>query len=57
MGEDYYAGLVDCYFLTFEQTEAAKIIIDFYATMPAPKILSMIVMDTVTIANIVPFID
>ena len=57
MQDDYYAGLVDCYFLMFEQTKAAKIKIDFNATLPAPKILSTIVMDTVTIADIVPYID
>ena len=59
MREDYYAGLEDRYFLTFEQAKAAKIKIDFDAAppAPAPKMLGTTVIDTVTIADIVPYID
>ena len=49
----------DHYFLTFEQAKAAKIKIDFDAILPvpAPKILGTTVIDTVTIADIVPYIE
>ena len=36
MREDYYAGLEDRNFLTFEDAQKAKKVIDFDATPPAP---------------------
>jgi 5-methyltetrahydrofolate--homocysteine methyltransferase len=59
MREDYYAGLEDRYFLTFPQAKAARLNIDFDAVppAPAPNRLGTTVIDTVTIADIVPYID
>jgi 5-methyltetrahydrofolate--homocysteine methyltransferase len=36
MREDYYAGLEDRYFLTFEQAKAQRKVIDFDKVLPAP---------------------
>lgn len=59
MREDYYAGLEDRYFLTFDKAKAAKIKIDFDAVPPAPvpKKLGTTVIDTVSLEDIVPYID
>lgn len=59
MREDYYAGLEDRYFLTFEQAKEAKLNIDFDSTppAPAPRKLGITVIDDVTIADVVPYID
>mmetsp|Transcript_11469 Transcript_11469/g.19060 ORF Transcript_11469/g.19060 Transcript_11469/m.19060 type:complete len:1422 (-) Transcript_11469:114-4379(-) len=59
MREDYYAGLEDRYFLTFEQAKERKIKIDFDAVPPppAPKKLGVTVIDTVNLADIVPYMD
>jgi len=59
MREDYYAGLEDRYFLTFEQAKERKIKIDFDAVppAPAPKKLGTTVIDSVSIEDVVPYID
>jgi len=59
MREDYYAGLEDRYFLTYDQAKAEKLKIDFDATppAPAPKETGIKVIDSVTIADVVPYID
>jgi 5-methyltetrahydrofolate--homocysteine methyltransferase len=59
MREDYYAGLEDRYFLTFEQAKGQKVNIDFDATPPArgPKTLGTTLIDSVKIADVVPYID
>lgn len=59
MREDYYAGLEDRYFLTFEQAKENKLKIDFEATppAPAPKKLGITLIDDVKIADVVPYID
>lgn len=59
MREDYYAGLEDRYFLTFDQAKESKLEIDFDTTppAPAPKKLGLTVIDDVTIADVVPYID
>lgn len=59
MREDYYAGLEDRYFLTFERAKEAKLKIDFDATppAPAPNKLGITVIDDVKIADVVPYID
>lgn len=59
MREDYYAGLEDRYFLTFEQSKEQKLKIDFDASPPppTPNKLGLTVMDNVTLEDVVPFID
>lgn len=59
MREDYYAGLEDRYFLTYDQAKEQKFKIDFDATppAPAPKTLGVTVIDTVSLADVVPYID
>jgi 5-methyltetrahydrofolate--homocysteine methyltransferase len=59
MREDYYAGLEDRYFLTFEQAKEQKIKIDFdnHPPAPVPNKLGVTVIDTVKIADVVPYID
>lgn len=59
MREDYYAGLEDRYFLTFDQAKDAKLKIDFDTTppAPAPRKLGITVIDDVTVADVVPCID
>ena len=59
MREDYYAGLEDRYFLTFEQAKEQKFVIDFdnAPPAPAPNKLGVSVIDTVQIADVVPYID
>ena len=59
MREDYYAGLEDRYFLTFEQAKENKLKIDFDTTppAPAPNKLGITVIDDVKIADVVPYID
>jgi 5-methyltetrahydrofolate--homocysteine methyltransferase len=49
MREDYYAGLEDRYFLTYEQAKENKLMIDFDAIppAPAPKKLGISVIDDV----------
>jgi 5-methyltetrahydrofolate--homocysteine methyltransferase len=59
MREDYYAGLEDRYFLTFEQAKGQKVKIDFNATppAPAPRTLGTTLISSVKIADVVPYID
>jgi len=59
MREDYYAGLEDRYFLTFDQAKEQKLVIDFDATppAPAPKKTGITVIDSVKVADVVPYID
>jgi len=59
MREDYYAGLEDRYFLTFEQAKEQGLKIDFDAVPPppAPRKVGITTIDTVKIADIVPYID
>ena len=57
--EDYYAGLEDRYYLTYEQAKGQKFKIDFDLNPPAcaPKQVGVTVMDQTTIADIVKYID
>ena len=59
MREDYYAGLEDRYFLTYEQAKQQKHVIDFDATPPAPtpSKLGVTLIDDVTLEDVVPYID
>ncbi|KAL7456527.1 hypothetical protein ACHAWC_010809 [Mediolabrus comicus] len=59
MREDYYAGLEDRYFLTYDQAKEQKLTIDFDATppAPAPNSLGVTVIDNVSLEDIVPYID
>jgi 5-methyltetrahydrofolate--homocysteine methyltransferase len=59
MREDYYAGLEDRYFLTFEEANKQKKVIDFDKAPPAPvpNKPGITVIDTVKIADVVPYID
>lgn len=59
MREDYYAGLEDRNFLSFEEAKSNKLKIDFdaFPPAPAPKKLGVTVIDTVKIADVVPYID
>lgn len=59
MREDYYAGLEDRYFLTFDQAKEQRLSIDFDATPPAvaPKKLGVTVIDNVSLEDVVPYID
>eukprot|EP00934_Nitzschia_sp_Nitz4_P004784 Nitzschia sp. Nitz4//scaffold86_size83305//70770//74855//NITZ4_005273-RA/size83305-processed-gene-0.109-mRNA-1//-1//CDS//3329559283//4774//frame0 len=59
MREDYYAGLEDRYFLSFEDAKAKKLAIDFdaFPPAPAPKKLGISVIDSVKIADVIPYID
>lgn len=59
MREDYYAGLEDRYFLTYEEAKAQRFEINFDLTppAPAPKKLGVTVIDSVKIADVVPYID
>lgn len=59
MREDYYAGLEDRYFLEFDQAKGQKLAIDFDATPPvtAPKDLGVTLIDSVKLADVVPYID
>jgi 5-methyltetrahydrofolate--homocysteine methyltransferase len=57
--EDYYAGLEDRYFLTFDQAKDRRLVIDFNASppAPAPNQLGVTVIDNVGIEDIVKYID
>ena len=59
MREDYYAGLEDRNFLTFEEAKKEKKVIDFDASPPAPvpNKLGVTVIDSVNLADVVPYID
>ena len=57
--EDYYAGLEDRYFLDFDKAKKQKYQIDFDAhpVAPTPKQLGVSVIDTVSLQDVVPYID
>jgi 5-methyltetrahydrofolate--homocysteine methyltransferase len=57
--EDYYAGLEDRYFLAFDKANAQKMQIDFveHPPAPAPITLGVTVIDSIKVADIVPYID
>jgi len=59
MREDYYAGLEDRYFLTFDQAKQQKLVIDFDAVppAPAPKKLGVSLIEDVQLEDVVPYID
>jgi 5-methyltetrahydrofolate--homocysteine methyltransferase len=59
MREDYYAGLEDRNFLTFDEAKKEKKAIDFDAVPPAPvpNKLGITVIDSVKLADVVPYID
>ncbi|KAL7540864.1 hypothetical protein ACHAXR_010431, partial [Thalassiosira sp. AJA248-18] len=59
MREDYYAGLEDRYFLTFDQAKEQKFAIDFDEVPPAaaPNKLGVTVIDDVKLEDVVPYID
>jgi len=59
MREDYYAGLEDRYFLTFDQAKQQKLVIDFDAIppAPAPKKLGVTLIEDVQLEDVVPYID
>ena len=59
MREDYYAGLEDRYFLTFEQAKEQKMVIDFDESPPAsvPNKLGITVIDTVKVSDVLSYID
>ena len=59
MREDYYAGLEDRYFLTFDQAKKQKFVIDFDAVppAPAPRKLGITVVGDVKLDDVVPYID
>merc|ERR1719491_1140419 len=57
--EDYYAGLDDRYFLTFEQAKEHKLVIDFDAKppAPAPNKVGVTLIDDVSLEDVVPYFD
>lgn len=57
--EDYYAGLEDRYFLTFDQSKEQRVVIDFDSKPPAPvpKELGVKVIDYVSLEDVVPYMD
>ena len=57
--EDYYAGLEERYFLDFDKAKDAKLKIDFDERPPAPtpNQLGVSVIDSVSLEDIVPYID
>merc|ERR1719223_121303 len=59
MREDYYAGLEDRNFMTFDEAKKWKKQIDFDAIPPAPvpNKLGMTVIDSVKLADVIPYID
>jgi 5-methyltetrahydrofolate--homocysteine methyltransferase len=59
MREDYYAGLEDRYFLTFEQAkeQGGKIDFDKAPPAPVPNQVGLNVIDNVKVADIVQYID
>ena len=59
MREDYYAGLEDRYFLSFEQAKEQKTTIDFDTSppAPAPNKMGITVIDSVKLSDVIPYID
>jgi 5-methyltetrahydrofolate--homocysteine methyltransferase len=59
MREDYYAGLEDRHFLSFQQAKQQKLVIDFdnAPVAPVPEKVGITVVDQVKVADVVPYID
>ena len=59
MREDYYAGLEDRNFLSYEKTKERKLSINFDETPPpsTPKKMGVTLIDSVSIEDVVPYID
>lgn len=59
MREDYYAGLEDRYFLTYDQAKAQKLVIDYdnVPVAPTPKKIGVSAIDNVSLEDVVPYID
>ena len=59
MREDYYAGLEDRYFLTYDQAKEQKLVIDFNEDppAPAPNKIGVTVIDDVSLEDVIPYID
>jgi len=59
MREDYYAGLEDRNFLTFDEAKKEKKVIDFdtFPPAPVPNKLGITVIDSVKLADVIPYID
>jgi len=57
--EDYYAGLEDRYFLDYDKAKVQKYKIDYDAHPPAPtpNQLGVTVIDTVSLEDVVPYMD
>lgn len=57
--EDYYAGLDDRYFLTFDEAKEKKHAIDFGVTppAPAPRTPGVTVIDNVSLKDVLPYMD
>ncbi|KAL7558641.1 hypothetical protein ACA910_019470 [Epithemia clementina (nom. ined.)] len=59
MREDYYAGLEDRYFLSFDKAKEQRMTINFDESPPpkTPNKLGVTLVDSVSIQDIVPYID
>jgi len=59
MREDYYAGLEDRNFLTFEDARKQRKVIDFDAVPPppVPNKIGITVIDSVSLKDVVPYMD
>ena len=59
MREDYYAGLEDRYFLTFDQAKEQKLVIDYdnAPVAPTPNKIGVTAIDNVSLEDVVPYID
>jgi len=59
MREDYYAGLEDRHFLSHEDAQKQKMVIDFDKAPPAPvpNKLGTTVIDSVKLADVIPYMD
>ena len=59
MREDYYDGLEDRNFLTFEEAKASKFDIDFdkFPPQPPPRKTGVTVIDSTSLEDILPYID
>ena len=59
MREDYYAGMQDRYFLTFEKAKEQEFVIDFDSVplVTTPKKLGITSIDSVSFEDIFPYID
>merc|ERR1719491_1964226 len=57
--EDYYAGLEDRHYLSFKKANDNRFKIDFESNFvaPAPNLLGISVIDSVSLQDVVPYID